>query len=172
MEGEGQVESNCQSFHMPEKNWATGRKIWRGYINNKDKIRHMEISATTRGKENYEQLYDVGYTCLMSITYNPWGLIQDDERMGLVMRYISQGHDHGPRLAGICKHHHLSWGTGMAQTVVTITLTHSTGNVLVHLPRQVVSRTGSEERVGCPNHKGVLVAAGTKQRRQQLQHPT
>lgn len=54
----------------------------------------------------------------------------------------------------------------MASTVVTITLTHSTGNVLVHLPHQVVSRTGSEERVGCPNHKGVLVAAGTKQRRQ------
>lgn len=60
----------------------------------------------------------------------------------------------------------------MALTIVTITLTQSTGNVLVHLPRQVVSRTGSEERVGCPNHKGVLVAAGMKQRRQQLQHPT
>lgn len=41
-----------------------------------------------------------------------------------------------------------------------------------NLPRQVVSRTGTEERVGCPNHKGVLVAAGMKHRRQQLQHPT
>lgn len=57
-------------------------------------------------------------------------------------------------------------------TVVTISLTQTTGNVLVHLPRQVVSRTGSEERVGCPNHKGVLVAARTKQKRQKLQYPT
>lgn len=60
----------------------------------------------------------------------------------------------------------------MALTVVTITATHSTGSSLVHLPHQVVSRTGSEERVGSPNHKGVLVAAGMKQSRQQLQHPT
>lgn len=31
-----------------------------------------------------------------------------------------------------------------------------------HLPGQVVWRTGSEERVFCPHHKGVLVAAGMK----------
>ena len=36
---------------------------------------------------------------------------------------------------------------------------HSTVSWLVHLPRQVVSWRGSEERVGCPHHKGVLVAA-------------
>lgn len=43
--------------------------------------------------------------------------------------------------------------------------TDSTSNVLVHLPRQVVSWTGSEQRVGGPNHKGMLAAARTKQRK-------
>lgn len=113
--------------------------------------------------------YDLGFTCLRSITYRYW--FQNDNEKGWVC-YKVMIRNHCQTSRGSVNTSTKHGESGRVSTAVTITQTHSTGNVLEDLPCQVVSRTGSEQSVGCPNHKGVLVAAGTKQRRQQLQHPT
>lgn len=160
---------------MPYENWGTGKRT-------------NEDTSTTKKKTSTktwtfllpQEVRKTRYTCLTSITYES----HSDIVYSIFLRRRWKG--------GISNKVHFTrtWSrTTSSRNFWTpsplngeklawlkqgskITLTHSTGNVLVHLPRQVVSRRGSEERVACPNHKGVLVAARMKQRRQQLQHPT
>jgi len=57
------------------------------------------------------------------------------------------GEDHGPRLRGVCKHHH-----GRRRKLDTLNR-----KSLAHLPRRRAAR---------PDHKGVSLAAGGNKRRQ------
>lgn len=155
------MESTFHSFHMQYMNWGTGRKTNED-TSTTEKHKNTEISATTRDirKQLWSKLHMLKFYCIQILILK-W---RWEDGIGNKLHFTR-------RWSWTTSSRNL-WTPPQNATVVTITLTQSTGNVLAHLPRQVVSRTGSEERVGCPNHKGVLVAAGTKQRRQQLQHPT